>query len=135
MPHINILSPDGITIHSAPFKSQEDAEFYFHDWKDRYVSQGHYSSCLRNIPLDKLRDHCSLSFYDDSHPILIDAKIKWEDDNTSYWTTFCVQDREEVKHKVNDDQIGYYGLDPRLDFGTLLIPEDNRGFRIVEIEP
>lgn len=56
-----VLSPDGFTIDfmKAYYPSMEKAKQAFQKWKERYQTQGYYSSNFRRIPLDELEQHCT----------------------------------------------------------------------------
>lgn len=56
-----VLSPDGITIEENPtyYKTLEESKESFHRWKQRFESQGYYSSNSERIPLNKLEEHCT----------------------------------------------------------------------------
>jgi hypothetical protein len=56
-----VLSPDGFTIDfmKAYYPSMEKAKEAFQKWKERYQTQGYYSSNFRRIPLDELEQHCT----------------------------------------------------------------------------
>tara|TARA_R110000803_G_scaffold78075_3_gene143139 strand:- start:14915 stop:15121 length:207 start_codon:yes stop_codon:yes gene_type:complete len=57
----DIISPDGFSIHmSDTYKTPEKAWKAFEAWKGRYSAQGYYSSNAGRIPLDQLKDSCSL---------------------------------------------------------------------------
>ncbi len=56
-----VLSPDGFTIDfgKAYYPSMEKAKEAFQKWKERYQTQGYYSSNFNRIPLDELEQHCT----------------------------------------------------------------------------
>lgn len=56
-----VLSPDGFTIDfmKAHYPSMEKAKEAFQKWKERYQTQGYYSSNSGRIPLDKLEEYCT----------------------------------------------------------------------------
>lgn len=58
----DLLSPDGISIQATGyFRSKEEAEAAFDNWKSHFAYQGYYlTSNWTKIPLDKLRKYCSL---------------------------------------------------------------------------
>ena len=58
----NIESPDGITLFfGRDFATKEEAEQGFEQWKQRFVSQGFYSSNDNGrIPMKDLRSYCKL---------------------------------------------------------------------------
>ena len=61
----DILSPDGFTMFmDEDFNSPEEAEAGFDRWKQRFVSQGFYSSNRGRIPVRDLRKHCELISYE-----------------------------------------------------------------------
>lgn len=65
----DVLSPDGFTIRigAEPFTSKKKAMEYFKKWKDRFNSQGYYSSVpYGRIPLEDLEDYCQFVEWDPS---------------------------------------------------------------------
>lgn len=57
----DILSPDGFGMYrDKTFATPEKAWESFEEWKKRYEQQGYYSSNRGRIPLDELKDHCTL---------------------------------------------------------------------------
>ncbi len=58
---INVYSPDGITIEfGVSYGSKEEAEIALDSFVKRYERQGYYSTMGRRIPLDELKNHCSV---------------------------------------------------------------------------
>jgi hypothetical protein len=56
-----ILSPDGITIHPTDTYKSNEVLDAFRSWKERYRSQGYYSSNrFGRIPLEELEDYCEV---------------------------------------------------------------------------
>jgi hypothetical protein len=62
METLNVLSPDGFTIHFADtYKSVEEAKKAIKEWKKNYERQGFYSSTqYGRIPLDELENYCEI---------------------------------------------------------------------------
>ena len=58
----DIISPDGFSIHPTDtYSSRRAAITAFHEWKERYRSQGYYSSTSHGkIPLEDLEQYCEL---------------------------------------------------------------------------
>lgn len=57
-----ILSPDGFPIYEdRTYATPENAWRAFERWKKRYEHQGYYSSNFERIPLDELKDRCTLT--------------------------------------------------------------------------
>jgi len=60
-PKYNILSPDGFPIdREKKYNSPEKAKEAFNEWKNRFQSQGYYSSNNGRIPHSELEEHCTL---------------------------------------------------------------------------
>ncbi len=61
-PQYNVLSPDGFSIHhSDTYSSKKKAFAAFREWKQRYKSQGYYSSAkYGRIHLRDLSKYCQL---------------------------------------------------------------------------
>jgi hypothetical protein len=61
-PKYKILSPDGFTIefNILHYRSMKKADEAFNQFKERYKSQGYYSSTnFGRIPLDELENYCT----------------------------------------------------------------------------
>jgi hypothetical protein len=57
----DILSPDGFSIDAFKYyKTKNEAEEAFINWKKRYELQGYYSSNKGKIYLSELRENCKL---------------------------------------------------------------------------
>ena len=56
----DVISPDGFSIRIGvpPFKSKEERDAYFEQWKKRYEAQGYYSSNSGRISLSDLESAC-----------------------------------------------------------------------------
>lgn len=56
------LSPDGIyiDIEHWDYPSKKAAEKALDKWMKRYEQQGYYSSNQGRIPLEALKEHCSI---------------------------------------------------------------------------
>lgn len=56
----DVISPDGFSIRIGvpPFKTPEERNKYFEQWKKRYEQQGYYSSNNGRIPLHELKGRC-----------------------------------------------------------------------------
>lgn len=59
---IVVLSPDGFTIEfdKPYYRSFNEAFTAFIKWKERFQTQGYYSSNSGRIPLDNLMDACTI---------------------------------------------------------------------------
>ena len=57
-----VLSPDGFTIDREidTYPSKEKAEDALTEWIKRYEKQGYYSTNGKRIPLNEIRNYCSL---------------------------------------------------------------------------
>jgi len=61
MAKYTMLSPDGFSIEfDKTYTSKKEAEKAFTEWKKRYELQGYYSSNSGRIPLEDLREYCTL---------------------------------------------------------------------------
>lgn len=57
----DVISPDGFSINfSGTYKSVEDAQKGFKNWKKRFELQGYYSSVRGRISLDELEQYCRI---------------------------------------------------------------------------
>ena len=61
-PRYDVLSPDGFSIHPVDtYPSEKKAREAFDKWKERYKTQGYYSSTnYGRIPLDDLFNYCKV---------------------------------------------------------------------------
>lgn len=59
---IKVISPDGFTIDFSInfYRSYKKAKEAFDKWRQRYITQGYYSSTqYGRIPLEDLEDYCT----------------------------------------------------------------------------
>jgi hypothetical protein len=58
-----VLSPDGFTIEFDvnSYPNEKSALKAFNNWAKRYESQGYYSSNNGRIPLNELKDYCTVN--------------------------------------------------------------------------
>jgi len=57
----NVLSPDGFSIHPTDeYDSPEKAWEAVDEWMKRYERQGYYSAVSGQIPLNELKENCTL---------------------------------------------------------------------------